>query len=144
MTVMTALNRDNIMQFIKYACVGVLNTLITLVIIYLCKSVLEVNMWVSNLIGYVAGLINSFIWNKTWVFHSHNRTLIDEMVRFFAGWALCYGLQLGMTWIIHFILGDLLWDFSGFTISSYGIATLMGMVFYTLCNYLYNRFVTFK
>ena len=49
-----------------------------------------------------------------------------------------------MTWIIHFILGDLLWDFSGFTISSYGIATLMGMVFYTLCNYLYNRFVTFK
>lgn len=143
-SVMTAINRDNILQFVKYACVGVMNTLLTLVVIYVCKSVLEVNMWVSNLLGYIAGLVNSFIWNKTWVFRSHNKALIDEMVRFFAGWAICYGLQLLMTWVIHLILGNLEWQIMSFTISAYGVATLMGMVFYTMCNYLYNRFVTFK
>ena len=57
-------------QFIRYLLVGVINTLVTLIVIYVCKSILDINQWVSNAIGYVAGLINSFIWNKNWVFKS--------------------------------------------------------------------------
>jgi putative flippase GtrA len=30
------------------------------------------------------------------------------------------------------------------TLSGYGIATLIGNVCYTLCNFVYNRLITFK
>lgn len=61
------LRRPAVRQFLRYLIVGVMNTLVTLVVIYLCKSQWGVNQWVSNGIGYVAGLINSFVWNKLWV-----------------------------------------------------------------------------
>ena len=64
------LRRPAVRQFLRYLIVGVMNTLVTLVVIYLCKSQWGVNQWVSNGIGYVAGLINSFVWNKLWVFNS--------------------------------------------------------------------------
>ena len=38
-------------QFIKYRIVGVLNTLVTLGVIYLCKSMLGWNLYVSNALG---------------------------------------------------------------------------------------------
>ena len=54
-------NNAPIIQLIKYAIVGVMNTLITLGVIFVCKSILGVNPYVSNALGYVAGLLNSFI-----------------------------------------------------------------------------------
>ena len=47
-----------IIRFVKYCTVGALNTLLTLGVIFVCKSVLGVNPYVSNALGYVAGLIN--------------------------------------------------------------------------------------
>ena len=59
-------NRNQIAQFIKYCIVGVMNTAITLGVIFLCKSVCGINPYVSNAIGYICGLINSFLWKKQW------------------------------------------------------------------------------
>lgn len=138
------LRSEHILQFIKYACVGVLNTLVTLGIIYLCKSILEVNMWVSNAIGYVAGMLNSFVWNKLWVFNSRGKKVIGEMLKFFTGFGVCYLLQLLVTWLLTFFIGSFEMSFFGFVISGYGVATLFGMVFYTMANYVYNKAITFK
>ena len=53
------LRNSALIQFVKYACVGVLNTLVTLCVIFICKALLGVNPLVSNAIGYVAGVVNS-------------------------------------------------------------------------------------
>ena len=50
-----------VIQFAKYFLVGVMNTLITFILIFVCKTFLGINEYVSNGIGYVGGLINSFI-----------------------------------------------------------------------------------
>ncbi len=50
-----------VVQFLKYAIVGVMNTIITLGVIFVCKSLLGVNDYVSTALGYVAGVLNSFI-----------------------------------------------------------------------------------
>lgn len=134
----------DVKQFIRYVIVGVMNTLTTLVVILLCKSMIGINPWVSNALGYIAGVINSFVWNKTWVFHSHSG-LTGEAVRFLIGFGLCYSIQFGVTWCLNALIGT--WEHTlpwGFVISGYGIATLIGMVVYTLSNYLYNRTITFK
>lgn len=84
---MSAQQRAVVSQFMRYVCVGIMNTCITLVVIFSCKSVLGVNPWVSNALGYVAGFLNSFIWNKLWVFHSKNNAL-REGIKFIGGFML--------------------------------------------------------
>lgn len=134
-----------IMQFVRYAMVGVMNTVITLVVIYLCKDFLEVNQWVSNAIGYVAGFVNSFLWNKLWVFRS-SAGYLKEAVRFIGGFVLCYGIQFAATWVLsdHSFLTGTEWDLFGFVVSGYGVATLMGMIVYTFANFFYNKIITFR
>ena len=54
-------------QFLKFISVGVLNTAISLIVIYLLMGI-GVNYKISNFAGYILGLINSFIFNKLWIF----------------------------------------------------------------------------
>lgn len=136
--------KEALMQFIRYGLVGVLNTVVTLVVIFVCKSLLGVNDYVSNAIGYVAGVINSFIWNRQFVFHSNGK-LSREMVLFLIGFGICYCVQFAIVWVLNQSeFGDVEYDLGFFVISGYGIATLIGMVGYTICNFIYNRCVAFK
>ena len=89
---MLANRKEQLGQFIRYCIVGVLNTLVTLGVIYLCKSMLGWNLYVSNALGYIAGVTNSFFCNKQWTFRSKGRYR-REAVRFVAGFGICYALQ---------------------------------------------------
>ncbi|MDE6691873.1 MAG: GtrA family protein [Muribaculaceae bacterium] len=136
--------KEALMQFVRYGLVGVLNTVVTLVVIFVCKSLLGVNDYVSNAIGYVAGVINSFIWNRQFVFHSHGR-LSREMTLFLIGFGICYCVQFAIVWTINQSpFGTNEFDLGFFVISGYGVATLIGMVGYTICNFIYNRCIAFK
>lgn len=144
-TAKPTINRADIIQFIRYAMVGVINTVITLAVIYVCKDFLGINQWVSNAIGYVAGFVNSFVWNKLWVFRSHG-AVVREALKFIGGFLLCYLLQLGATWVLtdHSPLTGQSWSLGAIVISGYGVATLLGMVVYTLANFVYNKAITFS
>ena len=84
--------KKTLIQFLKYGFVGCINTAITLGVIFMCKSLLGINEYVANILGYTAGLINSFIWNKTWVFKS-KKGYRREAVKFGIGFGVCYGIQ---------------------------------------------------
>ena len=134
-----------IIQFLKYGLVGGMNTIVTFILIAICKDILGINEYVSNAIGYIGGLINSFIWNKCWVFKSHKKTHI-EAFKFFAGFLICYGLQLLVVWILneHSFIRECEIDLKYYTLGGYGIATIIGNITYTVANFIYNRLITFK
>ncbi len=134
-----------IIQLVKYGVVGALNTIVTLVVIFLCKSMLNINPYVANAIGYVAGVINSFIWNRAWVFKAGDGSISRQAMKFLVGFAVCYLLQFGVVWVLNqSTFGDIRLNLAGFILSGYGIATIIGMIVYTLSNFLFNRVVTFK
>lgn len=136
--------RGKILQFVKYCIVGVLNTLVTFGVIYLCKSLFGWNLYLSNALGYICGVINSFLCNKQWVFHSKGR-LHHEAVKFLLGFALCYALQFWVVWMLtESDFGSLEFAICGIVLSGYGIATILGNVVYTLANFVYNRVFTFS
>lgn len=133
-------------QLIKYGLVGVSNSLITLVVIYLCNDVAKLDLLLADTIGYVAGLINSFIWNKNWVFKSHHKRVHQEIMLFVIGFLVCFGLQfVTVMWLNHPLqaLDINVAGIDGVTFGEYA-AVCIGMVVYTLANYVYNRFVTFR
>ncbi len=68
-----------------------------------------------------------------------------EALKFVGGFLLCYGLQFLATWLLtdHSFLTGSEWTLFGMVISGYGISTLVGMVVYTLANFVYNKAITF-
>ena len=138
------MQKRNIAQFVKYCMVGVLNTLVCLGTIFICKSLFGINPYVSNALGYTVGVLNSFLWNRRWVFRSLGR-YSREAIRFMLGCGLCYLAQLAVVMVLNQSnFGDYEFDLHFFVLSGYGVATLLGNVVYTLCNFVYNRLVVFK
>ncbi|MDD2960892.1 MAG: GtrA family protein [Muribaculaceae bacterium] len=133
-------------QLIKYGLVGISNSLLTFIVIYICFDLLSINIYVSDVIGYIVGLINSFVWNKQWVFKSHNHKIKREILLFVLGFLLCFGIQIFSLWAfmsIEWIKDISLLGIDAPKCGEY-ISIIGGMATYTICNYIYNRFVTFK
>lgn len=145
MKIKPEISREDQIRFLKFIIVGGINTFVTLAVIFTCKSLLGVDPYLSNSLGYVAGVLNSFLWNREWVFKSHGR-FHREMAKFFVGFGLCYTIQFAVMWSLTNLtpIGDIAWNIKGFTLSGYGVATIIGMVCYTLCNFIYNRRIAFR
>lgn len=119
-------------QAIKYGVVGLGNTLITAAVIWVMMKVFGASDVASNITGYVAGLINSFIWNKQWTFKS-TAGWWSSALKFGGAFAVCYLLQLGFLLYLNRTL----------TIDPY-YNQLIAMAFYTVVNFIMNKFYTFK
>ena len=122
-----------VMQAIKYGIVGVSNTLITMVVIWVMMKVFGCREGLSNITGYVAGLVNSFVWNKQWTFNESSTGWTKGVMRFGIAFAVCYALQYGL---ILFLNAHLEID--------HYYNHLIGMVFYSALNFLINKYYTFK
>lgn len=140
--------RRTSIQLLKYGVIGVMNTLITLVSFYLLNTKLGVPYGPSNIIGYVLGVINSFLWNRNWVFKS-GVNVKREALLFGCGFVLCWLLQGVVSWVLLEGVGmkslpnDAI-PFFPMEKAGQNIVMVISMVVYTVANYAYNRFVTFK
>ena len=128
----TLFNRKSAVQFSKFALVGVLNTGISLAVFYLLYNLSAASYTTANFLSYAVGVINSFVWNKLWVFRAQGGNWLRESIVFLIVFAISYGIQYAGLY---------------FMIECCGIspnwAQLPAMVLYTVVNYTLNRFVTF-
>lgn len=118
------------LRFVRYAATGVLNTAVTVGLYYALRYV-DVQIDLANGLSYAAGMLNSFVWNKLWVFRSRGGGWWREAVLFFAGTGLCWLLQ----WVAFRAM---------LAVSTETVSYLTGMVVYPVANYFYNRLVTFR
>ena len=125
-----------------------MNTLITLVVFYLLNTKMGLSYGISNVVGYIFGVINSFLWNRNWVFKTKN-DFKRELALFVIGFLICLALQLFVSWILLEVVGwkdlrDDIIPFFPMQKAGQNIVMVLAMVAYTLANYAYNRFVTFR
>ena len=131
-------------QLIKYGIIGVSNTLITLLVFYIVNTLCGLGYAIANTLGYVRGVVNSFVWNRTWVFKAHH-SLLREAGLFLLGFGLCFALQMGVSyWLLSTAIADVELSWLPMKNSGENIVMCISMVVYTLANYIYNRFITFK
>jgi putative flippase GtrA len=118
-------------QLMKFGIVGVANTLIT-IISYNALVYLGLNYMVSNVVGYALGVLNSFYWNKNWVFKAG-----PEQKHVFSKFVVVNLITLGVNTLILFGLVELM------KIRSFPAqfaATMAGL----LLNFILNKKWTFK
>ena len=136
--------KKTFVQLLKYGVIGVSNTLITLVVFYVINTLMGLDYAVANTLGYILGLINSFVWDRTWVFRTGGNVW-REAGLFALGFIICFALQMGVSqWLLSTSLHDLTISWLPMKNTGENVIMCLSMVVYTLANYVYNRFVTFK
>lgn len=96
------------LNFIKYNIIGVMNTLITLLVVWILHQWLDWNIELSNFLGFIAGGVNSYICNRIWNFKSQNKKRA-EVVRFLIVFLVSYGLNLLVLEGSAYILQNATW-----------------------------------
>lgn len=132
-------------QLLKYGIIGISNTLITLIVFYLINTICGISENIANVLGYILGLINSFIWNRNWVFKTKNDWKKEAIV-FSGGFILCFALQFAFfNYLLHCTsISTIEIPWLPMKNTGENIAMCLGMIVYTLANYCFNRFITFK
>ena len=126
------MTRQKLGSPLKFVIVGVANTLVGLLVIYLCKWLLGLSDALANICGYMIGLAVSFLLNRGWTFQ-HSGAVLPALARFLAVFALAYLLNLATVLVaIH-----------SFGVNSY-LAQAIGMPVYTVFFYIGSRYFAFR
>jgi putative flippase GtrA len=117
-----------LVQFLKFGIVGISNTLLTAATIWLLLRIFHSSNYLANIVGYVVGLVNSFIWNRRWTFENHAQ-VGATIFKFIVTFAISYLLQLGF---LSFLLHQT-------NIDDY-VCQLLSIVVYTVVNFFMNKY----
>jgi len=129
---MIKIDKREFYRFSRFIIVGISNTIITLSIIFLLLKFSNLDYRISNIIGYSVGITNSFIWNKMWTFQSNNK-VYREMFPFVLMALISYGFNLGVVIFTTEVL----------SLNQY-FCQILGMILYTVTNYIGNKYWVFS
>lgn len=127
---------STLIQFIKFGIVGINNTLISYCT-YAVLVWLGVNFLLSNLIGFVVSVLNSFYWNSRYVFDLNNadtKQKLKALIKTFISYAGT-GLVLSSAMLILWI--DIV------QLSKY-IAPIINLIITVPVNFVVNKVWAFK
>lgn len=121
-----------VVEALKYGLIGVVNTLLTLSVIFALIYWLGASALVANAIGYALGFCCSYLLNRVWTFRSQ-APVGRSAGRYLVAAFVAYGLNAA---VIH---GGITW----FGASEYWIQPL-GAVVYTGSLFLLSRMWVFR
>ena len=121
-----------IMQFFKFGIVGLSNTLIYFSVYY-SLVFFGVHYILANFMGFVLGVINSFYWNRKYVFKQTSEKKITQFIKVF----FAYGFTLALSTSLLYLMVDII------GISEF-IAPIINICFTTPINFMPNKFWAFR
>jgi len=124
-------NTKTFFQLVKFGFVGVINTLVTLGIIFLTTELLGIQIYAGNFLGYACGVTVSFFLNKNLTFQSSGQSL-KKAILFLMVFGFCYLIQVFVLTMARE---------HGF---SKMVSQLLGMLVYTPLSFLLNKTITFR
>ena len=128
--------KDN--TLFKFLIVGVFNTLVGCGTMFLLYNLAHCSYWISSAANYVVGGIVSFFLNKYFTFQNKGWSW-GQVGNFIVSVSVCYLLAYGLAkpLTLHLLAGQ------SQSIQE-NVAMLVGMCFYTVLNYLGQRFFAFQ
>lgn len=97
----------NFWQFIKFAIVGVSNTLISEGV-YVLLIFLKVNYVVASIAGFMLSVLNAFYWNNKYVFkedENNRRVWWKALIKTYIAYGGGYLLSLGILFVCVTVIG---------------------------------------
>ncbi len=125
-------------EIINYLIVGVLTTVVSLVVYYLCTATFlnpenNIQLQIANIISWILSVIFAYITNRVFVFKSKEKDIIKEASSFVGSRILSLLLDMFIMFIIVsvFHLND-------------KIGKLVSQVIVIIANYILSKLFVFK
>ncbi len=126
------LKKIGIKKVIRFLLVGIINAISGYTLIILLYSLLNFHFYLANFIGYLLGLIISFILNRKFVFKAKGK-IKGQFLKFLFSFFLSYFLNIFVFYIC-----------SEFINLNYYLALLIASFFYSVSFFILCNFFTFK
>ncbi len=126
------------LHFVKYNLIGIVNTLITLCVVWVLYELLNWNLELSNFLGFVAGGVNSYWMNRRLNFKSRNRKG-REIFRFMLVFVCAYLVNLLVLETLKEALPS-----AGKLLSAGFLANVLANIAYVVVSFLLYRYFVFK
>lgn len=105
---MSAFKKNSLGQLIKFALVGVSNTLVDLIVTRLLQGGFSLlttaplwSYYIPKVIGYACGIVNSYLLNSNWTFRNEKRRDLREIASFLGVNIITLGLSLLLMWLFR-------------------------------------------
>lgn len=122
---------ESLIQFIKFAIVGLSNTAISL-LVYYALLWLGSNYFIANTVAWIVSVFNAFYWNNKYVFKNGN-SYIKALIRTYMSYGVSF--LLGSTILVILI------EYFGV---SEKLAPILVLVITIPLNFLMNKYWTFR
>lgn len=135
---MSIIDKINEGTFWKFILVGILNTVVGTIIMFVLYNVVHLSYWVSTASNYIVGSLLSYFFNKYFTFKDTNSSF-ENITKFILNITLCYFIAYGLTkpFIIYIFSNS----------SKYvqeNISMFVGIFVFTITNYMGQKFFVFK
>ena len=87
-------------RFIRFCITGGLNTLVDFAVLWVLTVPLQASPYLSQILSYSAGMLNSYCINRSWTFGSKNRFFGSEMLRFLLVNLCVLGVSVGAIYLL--------------------------------------------
>lgn len=126
------MNFGGLRETVKFLAVGLLNTVLGLIIIYVAKWFFRAGDITANVWGYALGILVSFVLNSQWTF-AYSGPKQSAFLKFLLVALMAYGANLLVVMLLIHRGG----------LNSY-IAQAFGIPAYTLVSYLASKYFVFR
>ncbi|MCI9458585.1 MAG: GtrA family protein [Oscillospiraceae bacterium] len=105
---------NEIKKILKFGVTGVMNTAVDFVVYTVLVSVCGMGLYVSQMISYCCGMLNSYVINRKWTFDTRNGFFSLELVKFVVLNLAMMLLGMGIIYLcveqlgLHKLLGKLI------------------------------------
>ncbi len=128
-----AANPRFLRQFVKFAVVGAIGTVVDMSILVLLKEVGGLNVYLANACSFTAAVLNNYTLNSRWTFGDQDKEHGRQIVQFFIVSAIGLGLSSILLYFFHDVM-DL----------HYLIAKAVAILIVLFWNFSANRLWTFR
>lgn len=125
---------------IKFMGVGVLNTCISALLMLLLYNICSMGYWGASIVAYVISSVFSFCVNKKFTFNNDGKVTVT---------AIKFALTVGVCYIVAYsiakpLVSDLIFNLQYSIELIEQISMIVGMVLFTILNYIGQKFFVFK
>ncbi|WRS26143.1 GtrA family protein [Oscillospiraceae bacterium MB08-C2-2] len=124
---------DEFAKLVKFGITGVVNTLVDFLVFTLLRNVVGWDLTLSQVISYSAGVVNSYILNRSWTFRSREKFLSPQLVKFLV-------LSLSMLGLSVVLINLFTLQFGLVEMAAKGITIVLVLI----VNFLINRLWVFR
>lgn len=123
-------------ELFLYLVFGVLTTVVSIILFWLCNSVFHIHELVSNTISWILSVLFAFFTNRIWVFAAPTKTwyaFFKQMGLFYSGRLVSFGVETLIIWIFVTLL-----SFNALLIK------IIANVIVIIINYVMSKVVIFR